>query len=110
METIKSTREIDSIFRESRRVSTSLLTALIKDTPEGRGQAGRVAFVAGKRIGNAVIRNRARRVTREAVRRVGVLWEHKDVALIANARTGAASPAELDYALQSIIRRSGIAQ
>jgi len=105
--TIKSTREIDEIFRESRRVGGAIVTALIKDTPEGRGRSGRVAFVAGKRIGNAVFRNRAKRVMRAAVSRCGAPWPGYDVVLIASKATGAAASAELDRALQRISARLG---
>jgi ribonuclease P protein component len=106
--TIKSSREIDSVFKESRRASTSLVTALIKETPEGRGRDGRVAFVAGKRIGNAVVRNRSKRVMRATVRRAQGPWPGYDVVLIANARTGIASSEQLDEALSVLIRRSGM--
>ena len=108
MRTIKSSREFDSIFRESRRYSTPLITALIRNTPEGRGHEGRVAFVAGKRIGGAVIRNRSKRVMREAVRRSAIQWPGHDVLLIANARTGLSAVRELDEALAQITRRSGV--
>jgi ribonuclease P protein component len=106
--TIKSSREIDSLFRESRRISTSLITALIKITPEGRGQDGRVAFIAGKRMGNAPTRNRAKRVMRETVRRAGGPWPGVDVVLISNARTGSAKPRSLDAAVASLVERAGI--
>jgi ribonuclease P protein component len=106
--TIKSSREIDAVFRESQRVSSSLITALIKGTPEGRGQTGRVAFVAGKRIGNAVVRNRAKRVLRAAVRRANGPWPGYDVVLISNVRTGLGTARALDEALASLIRRAGV--
>lgn len=54
MSTIKSSREIDTIFRTATRVAHPLLIALIAQTPEGRGPSGRVAFIAGKKLGNAV--------------------------------------------------------
>lgn len=108
MRTIKSSREFDSIFRESRRYSTSLITALIRNTPEGRGRGGRVAFVAGKRIGGAVVRNRSKRVMREAVQRSSMQWPGRDVLLIANARTGLSTCQELDEALAQLARRFGV--
>ena len=91
--TIKSSREIDSIFRDSRRVAHPLVIALIAKTPEGRGHDGRVAFIAGKKLGPAVQRNRAKRVLREAARAAGGPWPGFDVALIATRKTGAARPA-----------------
>ena len=108
MSTIKSSREIDAIFRTATRVAHPLLIALIAQTPEGRGPSGRVAFIAGKKLGNAVLRNRCRRVMREAVRRSGGPWAGFDVALIARPRTATASRAELDTSLTSVMSRAGL--
>jgi ribonuclease P protein component len=108
METIKSPREIDRIFREARRVAHPHIVALVARTPEGRGLHGRVAFVAGRRIGGAVQRNRAKRVLREAARRTEFAREGYDVVLIARERTGRCSAGELDAALRTIAERAGI--
>jgi ribonuclease P protein component len=110
MSTIKSTREIDTIFRTATRVAHPMLIALIAPTPEGRGRSGRVAFIAGKKLGGAVQRNRCRRVLREAARRAHAPWPGHDVALMARPVTATASPAELDSALASVLSRAGIAQ
>lgn len=110
MSTIKSTREIDTIFRTATRVAHPLLIALIVRTPEGRGRTGRVAFVAGKKLGGAVLRNRCRRVMRAAARRAAAPWPGNDVVLIARPGTATASGAELDTALTSILSRSGLGQ
>lgn len=45
--------------------------------------AGRVAFIAGKKLGNAVWRNRAKRRMREACREVGGPFPGYDVAFVA---------------------------
>jgi ribonuclease P protein component len=108
MSTIKSTREIDTIFRTATRVAHPTLIALIARTPEGRGRSGRVAFIAGKKLGGAVLRNRSRRVLREAARRAGAPWPGQDVALIARSETAKATVAELDAALSSILSRAGL--
>jgi ribonuclease P protein component len=106
--TIKSSREIDTIFRTANRVAHPLLIALISQTPEGRGPQGRVAFIAGKKLGNAVMRNRSRRVLREAARRAAAPWAGHDVALIARPGTATSSHAELDRALASVLERAGL--
>ena len=105
MGTIKSSREIDSIFRDSQRVAHPLFIALIARTPEGRGPEGRVAFIAGRRMGSAVRRNRAKRVLRAAVRSAGGPWSGFDVLLIATRLTGTASPPELDKAFSRLVSR-----
>jgi len=105
--TIKSSREIDSVFRKSTRIAHPQLIALMAPTPEGRGREGRVAFIAGKRIGNAVARNRAKRVMRAAVRRARGPWPGYDVLFIANATTGTADPSALDEAMRRFVERAG---
>lgn len=108
MSTIKSSREIDTIFRQARRVAHPLVTALIASTPEGRGREGRVAFVAGKRLGNAVIRNRSKRVLRAALARAGGPWPGYDVVLIAGPKTRSAAADELDAAFSRLAARLGL--
>jgi ribonuclease P protein component len=108
MSTIKSTREIDTIFRTANRIAHPLLIALISSTPEGRGQDGRVAFVAGKKLGGAVWRNRSKRVMREAVRRAGGPWPGYDIAVMARVGTATADADALDAALAGIIDRAGV--
>jgi len=107
MSTIKSSREIDAIFRESQRAADPLVIALVAPTPERRGPEGRVAFVAGKKLGNAVHRNRAKRVMRASVARVGGPWPGWDVVLIARPATGAAEGNTLDAAVAKVTRRIG---
>ncbi len=106
--TIRSNREIDEIFREGTRIVHPLAIALIRETPPERGPEGRVAVIAGKKLGNAVRRNRSKRVLRAAVRRAGGPWPGIDVVLIARPATATASPGGLDSALRHIIERIGV--
>lgn len=108
MQTVKSPREIDRVFRESTRVAHPLLIALIARTPEGRGLSGRVAVVAGKKLGGAVVRNRAKRVLRAAVALSGAQWSGHDVILIARPTTAAAGATDVAAAINTIVRRAGI--
>lgn len=82
-DTIKSSREIDSMFRSAAKAGSHSLLVLARKTPEKRGPTGRVAFVAGKRLGGAVRRNRAKRVLRQAARDLGGPWPGWDVVLVA---------------------------
>lgn len=60
-------------------------------------------FVAGRKLGNAVVRNRCKRVMREAARRGGAPWAGKDVALMARVGTATAAPDELDAAVRRLL-------
>jgi ribonuclease P protein component len=108
MGTIKSSREIDTMFRGAKRVARPLLIVLVAQTPEGRGQSGRVAFIAGKKLGGAVHRNRCRRVLRAAVQRSGGPWPGWDIALIAREGTAQAPTRNLDEALRESLRRARV--
>jgi ribonuclease P protein component len=108
MRTLKSPSEIDALFKSGRRGSTALILVLSTRTPERRGPEGRVVFVAGKKLGGAVTRNRCKRVMREAVRRAGGPWAGFDVAIIARKDTATALAAALDAALAAALRGSGV--
>lgn len=108
MPVIKSSREIDAVFRASRKASLPLLVLLVREIPAYAPPRGRVAVVAGKRLGGAVARNRAKRVLREAARRAGAPWTGVDAVLIARPGTGSAAPHELDHSLATALSRLGL--
>lgn len=66
----------------------------------GDDEPGRVAVVASRRVGNAVERNRAKRVLRAAAATVGVA-PGVDVALVARAATVRASSDEVTDELRA---------
>jgi len=106
--TIRSSREIDTMFRTARRASGRSLVVLAKRTPEGRGPRGRVAFIAGRRLGSAVGRNRSKRVMRQAARELGAPWTGWDVVVMARRMTGAAKPAALTAELHRLLVEAGV--
>ena len=108
METVKSSRDIERMFAAGTRAAHPLLIAIAMETPSGRGPGGRVVFIAGKKLGGAVVRNRSKRLLREAVRRAGGPWQGFDVALIARAGLVTARPEQIDGAIHSVLRRLGV--
>jgi ribonuclease P protein component len=99
------------VFDTGRRVAHPLLVVLVAARPEGGDPRGRVAFIAGKKLGGAVMRNRCKRVMRASCRRVGGPWAGVDVALIArrglaDAPAGAVDAALLEAATRAGMRRS----
>jgi ribonuclease P protein component len=65
-------------------------------------------FVAGRKMGNAVVRNRCKRVMREAVGRAGGPWPSQDTALMARMGMATAAPTEIDEALGALLSRLGV--
>ncbi|MBS5479100.1 MAG: ribonuclease P protein component, partial [Coriobacteriia bacterium] len=73
-----------------------------------RDQAGRVAFIAGKKLGCAVVRNRSKRVLRAVAREAGLPAVGYDVVLVANARTRSADHEEVAANLGSLLKKAHV--
>ncbi len=93
METIKSSTEISQLFSAGKRYKTPYVTLIVgeHDSDTNRAQdvqhdhPGRVAFIAGKKLGNAVWRNRAKRRMRAICQELGGPWPQKDVVFLARS-------------------------
>ena len=81
LETIKPSTEISHLFTQGRRFGSPFVTLII-DTSQ-HGQSGRVAFIAGKKMGNAVWRNGAKRRMRAICQELGGPWGGYDVIFLA---------------------------
>ena len=103
VDTIKSRREFSRVFREGTRVNHPLVRATV--LPVDEGAPSRVAFVAAKRLGNAVYRNRCKRVLREAARMAEVPAGGANVILFATQATHDAHPAQVASAIARLRRR-----
>ena len=95
MVTIKSATEVETVFKTGKRYKTPYFMMLVSETPIQRDPCGRVAFIAGKKLGNAPLRSRCKRVLREMVRQSDYTWPTKDVIFIANASISTVSPVYL---------------
>ena len=93
MDTIKSSADISELFANGKRLKSSFLTLIVKQRPIGENQvgieqhdpSGRVAFIAGKKQGNAVWRNAAKRRMRAVCRELGGPWDGYDVVFLAKS-------------------------
>ena len=106
METIKSRAEFERVFSNGKRVAHPLVRITVLRCDEG--DPGKVAFVAPKRLGNAVYRNRCKRVLREAARACGFPVQGTRIILFATKATHESSPDEVSEALRSLLKRCGI--
>lgn len=107
MNTIKSRRGFERVFTQGRRYNHPLIRMVICDSIS-EGDPGRVAFAAAKRLGNAVVRNRSKRVLREAARACGLPCAGKEIILFATPRTRISSPEDMSAALQALCSRAGL--
>lgn len=85
--TVKSSTEIFYLFSHGKRYATPALTLIVYKGKTQHGPSGRVAFVAGKKQGNAVWRNFAKRRMRALCRDLGGPWPDLIVLFVANRKT-----------------------
>ena len=101
MKTIKSRQDFEHVFSQGRRFNHPLIRMTICESVG--------AFVGAKRLGCAVVRNRSKRVMREAARSCGFPVAGYDIILFATPKTRVSSPQEMDKALRSLMKRAGVA-
>lgn len=106
MKTIKSKRDFERVFSRGRRFNDQLLRIRVAASDEGAPSG--FAFVAAKRLGNAVFRNRCKRVLREAARLCGLPGDGYDVLLFATSRTHDSSPEQVASSLRKLLKRAGL--
>lgn len=104
METIKSKRDFEKVFSRGKRFNDPLLRIRMARLDEG--DSPRVAFVAPKRLGNAVWRNRCKRVLREAARECGFPLDGYNVILFATAKTHDSHPADVARSLKRLVAKA----
>lgn len=113
MDTIKSSIEISQLFSAGKRYKTPYITFIVEERApvQDRGhdvqhdRAGRVAFIAGKKLGNAVWRNSAKRRMRAICHEMGGPWPDKDVVLLAKASLCKAPYAKVLSTCEDVSRR-----
>ena len=81
--TIKSKDEIAGVFETGQRIHTDSIMALVQRNDRKCGLRGRVAFIAGKKLGSAPVRSKAKRKMREASYCLKAPWLGYDVVFIA---------------------------
>lgn len=108
--TIRSSADVSRLFSQGKRFSTPFATVLVLKRTEQHDHDlhGRVAFIAGKKLGNAVVRNRSKRVMREVARENGLPVEGYDILLMATPATRGADHDVLSSSLAKALRRADI--
>jgi ribonuclease P protein component len=101
---LRTRSQIDRVFREGRKVVASGLVAWLAPTP-APGRRCRLGLSVGRRVGNAVERNRVKRVLREAFRRVPLPDDPVDLVLIARPGRAPVTLADALAGLTDILRR-----
>lgn len=80
--TIKSNADISAVFSRGKRYNSSGMTFIVLEAPQ-HDPVGRVAFIAGKKNGNAVWRNAAKRRMRAICSELNGPWSGLDIIFLA---------------------------
>ena len=107
METIASSAEISALFDKGRWYKSPFITFIVAplskktedDPAREHDLKGRVAFIAGKKLGGAVWRNAAKRRMRAVCRDVGGPWAGYEVIFLAKSGL-------LDTSYHEVLERS----
>ena len=112
---LRSSADFAAVFRGARgsggsRSGSRLIVVHANSTDARAGQPPRVGFVVSKAVGNAVVRNRTKRVLRALMSaRIAQLPDGVDVVVRANASLpGSSTQAlgqDLDRLLTTVLRR-----
>lgn len=95
--------EFDAVFRRGRRQGGALF--LVVAAPNGRSY-DRLGLAVSRRLGGAVVRNRARRLLRESFRRVDASGsEGMDLVLVARPALVGCRLAEVERELRERVRQ-----
>lgn len=96
MDIITSSTEITAMFSHGRHIRTPYVTLIMSEEHDRLPMpGGRVAFIAGKRNGNSVWRNSAKRRMRAICRDLNGPWEGQDVIFLAMPKILSASYQEV---------------
>ncbi|MBL8094146.1 MAG: ribonuclease P protein component [Anaerolineales bacterium] len=108
MNRLRSAVEIERVRREGRSYAHPLVVLITAPALPEHATGSRAAVVAGRRIGGAVIRNRAKRLLREALRQEQLKpgW---DLMLVARAAIVGARLVQVKAALHQLLQRSELA-
>ncbi len=101
---LRRSADLTIVQRQGRSWRHPLCILLVR---RGDSPLSRFAFVASRRVGNAVVRNRVKRLLREAVRyHLDDIQPGWDCVWIARPRLSQASFAEVETAVLQLLQRS----
>ncbi|MEY8561517.1 ribonuclease P protein component [Eggerthellaceae bacterium 3-80] len=107
METIKSKEEIANLFSSGKRLRTPYLTLIMLPKKE-HDLNGRVAFIAGKKNGNAVWRNKAKRRMRAICQDLKGPWSAYNIVFLAKSNICEVSYSKVLTASEKALFNAGI--
>ena len=106
---LRRSDDIARVRQRGRRWQHPLIVLFIDVQPQESSSVSRFAFVAGRRIGKATVRNRAKRRLREIVRHhLETLEPGHDCLVVARPASASADYAELERGVLELLTRAGL--
>lgn len=103
---IKLNREFRRLYRSGKSVAGGYVAVYLMPN---RRRENRVGFAVGKQHGNAVTRNRTKRLMRESYRALeGRLTGFSDMIIVARNRAAGKTYAEISRDLEFVLRSHGV--
>ena len=102
---IRRRGEFQRVFESGRRGHGKYLTVVFAPAA---GTASRLGIVASRKLGGAVVRNRAKRLIREAFRQNAAPHEPVDVVVIPKVAVVGVGASELQRDYRSTLKRLGL--
>lgn len=103
---LRRSQDFRRVWKEGRSWAHPLF--ILWSAPNGFSYS-RIGFVASRKVGNAVSRNRARRLLREATRRLyGHISSGWDLILVARGPLPAVREPQVEATLEAALRRAGL--
>ncbi|WP_083762399.1 ribonuclease P protein component [Slackia heliotrinireducens] len=106
--TVKSSVEVSRFFTDGKKAVTPYVTIFLIERSQYDHPRGRTCVMAGKKLGNAVTRNRAKRRMRALISDLGGPWPGYDVAFLARNRVLTANHEEMCNACKKALAKVGI--
>ena len=105
MNIIKSNNEISEIFSNGKFIRTPLINLIVYYNEKQHENSYRVAFIASKKNGNAVWRNKAKRRMRAVCKETLSLDSKFEVLFIANRKTVLCDYIQMkEYVIRELVR------
>jgi ribonuclease P protein component len=108
LQTLRKNSQFRTCYARGRKVVCDHAIIFYHTNPDANGL--RIGFVASKRVGGAVTRNRAKRLLREAARGVADKWNNGDlwIVLVARSSISAASSKDVQNDIERRLARAGL--
>jgi ribonuclease P protein component len=104
-EVLTGSREFGAVYNRGKSVGDRYVVFFYKKNGLPYTRKG---FLASKKVGNAVMRNRARRLMKESVRLMDPLPAGYDMIFIARNTIDGKSCQEVKRSMESAVRRAGL--